>query len=132
MKVGNYQRRFSTERPAVYDKNTRIVCMDIREDVWLDEEGNEIQGYSFIQTQIDDLIDYGHIKSQLIEAGYAQKDEFGLLMNAVDAIIEGAADATSWAKFKESLDESHIQTFREFCQFRRMCAETADAIMANY
>ncbi len=50
--------------------------------VTVDEE--EKDGYSYIPVEIDRQIDYGHIKSQLIEAGFAQKDEFGLLMNAMN------------------------------------------------
>lgn len=59
MKTGNLQRRFSETEPAVYDKNTRIVCLDIKADTQTDEDGNEIYGYSFIPVEIDRHIDYG-------------------------------------------------------------------------
>lgn len=132
MITGNLQRRWQATRPATYDKETRTVCFDIVSANQQDADGNEQQGYSFLQVQIDPLIDYGHIKSQLIEAGFAQKDEFGLLMNAVDSVVEAAAGATSWAKFKESLDVADVQKFKQFCEFRSMCAVTAKAVMESY
>ena len=132
MITGILQRRWQVTQPAVYDKETRIVCLDITPEVQKDADGNDQNGYSFIPVEIDSQIDYGHIKSQLIEAGFAQKDEFGLLMNTVDSLIEAAAGASSWAKFKEALDNEVIQKFGEFCAFRNMCAEAAHEVMTHY
>lgn len=132
MITGILQRRWQAEQPAVYDKETRIVCLDITPEVQKDADGNDQNGYSFIPVEIDSQIDYGHIKSQLIEAGFAQKDEFGLLMNTVDSIIECAAGAGTWAKFKEALDNETIRKFGEFCAFRNMCAEAAHEVMTHY
>ena len=132
MITGILQRRWQVQKPAVYDKETRIVCLDIVKEVQKDADGNDQDGYSFIPVEIDSQIDYGHIKSQLIEAGFAQKDEFGLLMNAVDSIVDAAAGASSWAKFKEALDNESIQKFGEFCAFRNMCAEAAQEVMTHY
>ena len=132
MITGILQRRWQATQPAVYDKETRIVCLDITPEVQKDVDGNDHNGYSFIPVEIDSQIDYGHIKSQLIEAGFAQKDEFGLLMNTVDNLIEAIAGASSWAKFKESLDNEVIRKFGEFCAFRNMCAEAAHEVMTHY
>lgn len=132
MITGILQRRWQATQPAVYDKDTRIVCLDITPDVQKDADGNVQNGYSFIPVEIDSQIDYGHIKSQLIEAGFAQKDEFGLLMNTVDNIIEAVAGASSWAKFKEALDNDVIRKFGEFCAFRNRCAEAAHEVMTHY
>lgn len=132
MKTGNLQRRWSEQRPPVFDKETRIVCLDIKEEVQQDVEGGERNGYSFLPVEIDHQIDYGHIKSQLIEAGFAQKDEFGLLMNAVDSILTAASEASSWAKFKENLDTESVLAFGEFCAFRNECAAAAREVMTNY
>ena len=132
MITGILQRRWQATQPAVYDKETRIVCLDITPEVQKDEDGNDQNGYSFIPVEIDRQIDYGHIKSQLIEAGFAQKDEFGLLMNTVDNLIESIAGASSWAKFKEALDNDVIRKFGEFCAFRNMCAEAAHEVMTHY
>ena len=136
MKFGNLQRRWQENKPQVYDKETRIVCLDIVEENQTITEGEETEfkeGYSYIPVEIDSQIDYGHIKSQLIEAGFAQKDEFGLLMNAVDSIINAAKSADTWKAFKEGLDgDNDTQTFVEFCEFRKMCAEAAKEVMKFY
>ena len=136
MKFGNLQRRWHENEPQVYNKETRIVCLDIRKEnqtVTYGEETEVKEGYSYIPVEIDSQIDYGHIKSQLIEAGFAQKDEFGLLMNAVDSIIKSAKSADTWKAFKEGLDgDNDAQTFVEFCEFRKMCAEAAKEVMEFY
>ena len=136
MKFGNLQRRWQETNPEVYNKETRIICLDIRKEnqTVTDGEGTEVkEGYSYIPVEIDSQIDYGHIKSQLIEAGFAQKDEFGLLMNAVDSIIKSAKSAETWKAFKDRLaSENDAQTFIEFCEFRAMCADAAKEVMKFY
>ena len=136
MKFGNLQRRWQEQKPQVYDKETRIVCLDIRKESQTITEGEETvvkDGFSFIPVEIDSQIDYGHIKSQLIEAGFAQKDEFGLLMNAVDSIIKSAKSADTWKAFKDGLTSGNdVQTFVEFCEFRKMCAAAAKEVMKFY
>ncbi len=131
MTIGNLQRRWQEEMPQVYDKETRMVCLDIKAETQT-VDGEEKDGYSYIPVEIDRQIDYGHIKSQLVEAGFAQKDEFGLLMNAVDSILSAVSSATSWAKFKEALDTDDIKEFFEFTEFRAMCAAAASAVMQAY
>ena len=136
MKFGNLHRRWQEDQPQVYDKETRIVCLDIMKDNQTVTDGEETEvkeGYSYIPVEIDTQIDYGHIKSQLIEAGFAQKDEFGLLMNAVDSIIKSAKSADTWEAFKDGLSsENDAQKFIEFCEFRSMCAEAAKEVMKFY
>lgn len=136
MNFGNLQRRWQENEPQVYNKETRIVCLDIRKENQTITEGEETvvkDGFSFIPVEIDSQIDYGHIKSQLIEAGFAQKDEFGLLMNAVDSIIKSAKSADAWKAFKDGLaGENDVQTFVEFCEFRSMCAQAAKDVMKFY
>ena len=116
----------------MFDKETRIVCLDIIQESQKDEDGNERDGFSFIPVEIDRQIDYGHIKSQLIEAGFAQKDEFGLLMNAVDGILTAVSSSDSWEDFKQNIDTEDIKIFSDFCDFRRMCAEAAKEVMNQY
>ena len=132
MNTGNLQRRWQENKPAVYDKETRIVCLDIKAETQTNEDGHEVAGYSFIPVEIDRQIDYGHIKSQLIEAGFAQKDEFGLLMNAVDGILMSVSTSSTWANFKENLDIEDVRVFSDFCDFRRMCADAAKEVMNQY
>lgn len=132
MNTGNLQRRWQENKPAVYDKETRIVCLDIKAETQTNEDGHEVAGYSFIPVEIDRQIDYGHIKSQLIEAGFAQKDEFGLLMNAVNGILTAVISSDSWKDFKQNLDMEDVNAFVEFCEFRKMCADAAKEVMNQY
>ena len=132
MKTGNLQRRWQENKPAVYDKETRIVCLDIKAEAQTNEDGHEVAGYSFIPVEIDRQIDYGHIKSQLIEAGFAQKDEFGLLMNAMNGILTAVSSSDSWKDFKQNLDMEDVNAFVEFCEFRKMCADAAKEVMNQY
>ena len=135
MIYGNLQRRWQEEKPALFDKETRIVCLDIRKESQTITEGEETvakEGFSFIPIEIDSQIDYGHIKSQLIEAGFAQKDEFGLLMNAVDDILKAIADNSTISSIKEALNTEDVNAFVEFCEFRKMCADAAKEVMKFY
>ena len=135
MKFGNLQRRWQEEKPALFDKETRIVCLDIVKENQTVTEGEETivkEGFSFIPVEIDSQIDYGHIKSQLIEAGFAQKDEFGLLMNAVDKILIAIMGNSSISTIKEALNTEDVNAFVEFCEFRNMCAEAAKEVMKFY
>ena len=132
METGRLQRRWSESAPSVFDKETRIVCLDIKQESRENEQGETVNGYSFLPVEIDNLIDYGHIKSQLIEAGFAQKDEFGLLMNAVDGILNAIDQSSTWAKFKENLNAADISKFAGFCEFRSMCASAAHLVMDAY
>ena len=135
MKFGNLQRRWQEEKPALFDKETRIVCLDIKKESQTITEGEETvaeEGYSYIPVEIDSQIDYGHIKSQLIEAGFAQKDEFGLLMNAVDKILIAIIGNSSISTIKEALNTEDVNAFVEFCEFRKMCADAAKEVMKAY
>lgn len=132
MNTGNLQRRWQENKPAVYDKETRIVCLDIKAETQTNEDGHEVAGYSFIPVEIDRQIDYGHIKSQLIESGFAQKDEFGLLMNAVNGILTAVSSSDSWKDFKQNIDMEDVNAFVEFCEFRKMCADAAREVMKAY
>ena len=135
MKIGNLHRRWQEDKPEVYNKETRIVCLDIMKENQTITEGEETvvkEGFSFIPVEIDSQIDYGHIKSQLIEAGFAQKDEFGLLMNAVDDILKAIADNSTISSIKEALNTEDVNSFVEFCEFRKMCADAAKEVMTAY
>ena len=111
------------------------MCLDIVEENQTITEGEETvvkEGFSFIPVEIDSQIDYGHIKSQLIEAGFAQKDEFGLLMNAVDDILKAITNNSTISSIKEALTTEDVNAFVEFCEFRKMCADAAKEVMKAY
>lgn len=135
MIYGNLQRRWQENEPQIYNKETRIVCLDIMKDNKTVTDGEETvvkEGFSFIPIEIDSQIDYGHIKSQLIEAGFAQKDEFGLLMNAVDDILKAITNNSTISSIKEALNTDDVNVFVEFCEFRKMCADAAKEVMKAY
>ena len=136
--IGTLQRRWSEQEPKTYDKETRIVCLDIQPEKGTrmggsGEESELVDGYSYIPIQIDRHIDYGHVKSQLIEAGFAQKDEFGLLMNAVSSIISGLeVIAEDNPDVRDILAGEDILAFVDFCEYRKMCADAAKVVMKAY
>ena len=133
MNTGKLQRKFYTTEPAVYDKETRIVSLDIKPDTRTNPDGEgEEHGFSCVQVQIDNLIDYGHIKSQLIEAAFAPKEEFAMVINATDAIISAAVEADSWKSFKTALDNESIVAFGEFNEYRAACAAAAKTVLTFY
>lgn len=139
-KIGTLQRRWSAEKPNVYDKETNTVCLDIQPEkgspnMGMSEDGEQevVDGWSYISISIDRQMDYGHIKSQLIEAGFAQKDEFGLLMNAVSSIIGGLeVVAENNPDVREILAGEDILAFVDFCEYRKMCADAAKEVMKAY
>lgn len=137
--IGTLQRRWSANKPMVYNKETRTVCLDIQPEKGnngnMSENGEAelVDGYSYIAITIDPHIEYGHIKSQLIEAGFAQKDEFGLLMNAMIAIIDGLDSlGDELPEIREVLSNEDIVTFVDFCEYRKMCADAAKAVIKAY
>ena len=137
-KIGTLQRRWSEQEPKTYDKETRIVCLDIQPEKGTrmggsGEESELVDGYSYIPIQIDRHIDYGHVKSQLIEAGFAQKDEFGLLMNTVGSLIdilEVLAEDNS--TIRDMLATEDILAFVDFREYRNMCADAAKQVIKAY
>ena len=123
------------QKPQVFDRKNRLVRMDIISQKGKpdgSEDAEELDGWSYVEVQIDRLMEYGHIKSQLIEAGFAQKDEFGLLMNAVNGILTAVSSSDSWKDFKHNLDTEDVNAFVEFCEFRKMCADAAKEVMNQY
>ena len=137
--IGTLQRRWSATEPKVYDKETRTVCLDIQPEKGnngnMSENGEAelVDGYSYIAITIDPHIEYGHIKSQLIEAGFAQKDEFGLLMNTVGSLIdllEVLAEDNS--TIRDMLATEDILAFVDFREYRDMCADAAKVVVEAY
>lgn len=134
MNTGKLVRKWQAEMPDTYNRETGNVCMDILSEPYYDDGAGIIrQGYSFVQVQIDNVIDYGHIKSQLIEAAFSPKDELALSINAARALMESLDGASSFASFRNAVAE-HEDTikFREFNEYRLMCANTAHAIWRMY
>ena len=132
MKTGTLQRRWSGQKPDIYDKERNLVRLDIQKEQGsrgIGEEAEKVDGYSYFEIEIDRNLDYGHVKSQLIEAGFAQKDEFGLLMNAMIAVIDGLDSiGDEVPEIREVLSHEDILTFVDFCEYRKMCADAAKIV----
>lgn len=137
--IGTLQRRWSANKPMVYNKETRTVCLDIQPEKGsngsMSENGEAelVDGYSYIEIGIDNNFDYGHVKSQLIEAGFAQKDEFGLLMNTVGCLIDILeVMAEDNEAIHEMLAHKDILAFADFREYRDMCADAAKVVVEAY
>ena len=137
MRIGKLQRRWASERPVLFDKETRTVNLLIEEESITKqaegegEKAENLSGYGYYPVQIDCTMDYGHIKSQLIEAAYAPKDEFGLVMNAVDGILNALSKSTI-KDIQSALLETDIVDFKTFCAYRAVCADAAKLVMEEY
>ena len=137
MRIGKLQRRWASERPVLFDKETRTVNLLIEEESITKqaegegEKAENLSGYGYYPVQIDCTMDYGHIKSQLIEAAYAPKDEFGLVMNAVDGILNALSKSTI-KDIQSALMETDVVDFKAFCAYRAVCADAAKLVMEEY
>ena len=137
MRIGKLQRRWASERPVLFNKETRTVNLLIEEESITKqaegegEESEKLSGYGYYPVQIDSTMDYGHIKSQLIEAAYAPKDEFGLVMNAVDGILNALSKSTI-KDIQSALLETDVVDFKAFCAYRAVCADAAKLVMEEY
>lgn len=135
---GNIRRVFMTEKPEVYDRDTRIAYMDFQPDTQTKtstdnsesakgkNESNIVEGFSGFVVQTDGIIDYGHLKSLLIEAGYPQKDEHAIAINTISALM-----AKINGKELSEDEKNDIATFDEFHEYRELCAKCAREII-NY
>ena len=133
---GNIRRVFMTEKPMVYDRETRIAYMDFVPDTQVKTSAdssesakgkngsNVVEGFSGFVVQTDGIIDYGHLKSLLIEAGYPQKEEHAISINTISALI-------SKINGKELSDDAKndIAIFEELDEYRSLCANCARAIV---
>jgi hypothetical protein len=122
---GNMRRVWKDEKPSgTYDREKKVVSFDFQEDVKTDTDGKEVKGYSGFEVMIDGVIDYGHIKSQLIEAAYPPKDEFGFLMNAMKEMEEFARG--------KKIGDCDFSEFDDVQEWRGICAEAAKEVMGGY
>ena len=137
---GNIRRVFMEQKPEVYDRKTRIAYMDFTADTQEKtdntsedtakakgkEEKTTIEGFSGFVIQTDGIMDYAHIKSQLVEAAYPQKEEHALAFNTIDALLKKVDG--------EELTEAERQdlaNYKDFSEYRALCANCAHAIIDN-
>lgn len=137
---GNIRRVFMTEQPAVYDKQTRIAYMDFQKDSQVQtttnsetstsskakDEQTTIEGFSGFVIQTDGIMDYAHIKSQLVEAAFPQKEEHALAFNTIDALMKKVDGEELTAE-----EQADIASYKEFGEYRNICANCAKAILSS-
>nr|DAP87371.1 MAG TPA: hypothetical protein [Caudoviricetes sp.] len=137
---GNIRRTFMEQKPEVYDRKTRIAYMDFTADTQektdnasqdtdkakCKEEKTTIEGFSGFVIQTDGIMDYAHIKSQLVEAAYPQKEEHALAFNTIDALLK-KVDGVELTE-EESQD---LANYKDFSEYRALCANCAHAIIDN-
>lgn len=137
---GNIRRTFMEQKPEVYDRKTRIAYMDFTADTQEKtdntsqdtdkakgkEEKTTIDGFSGFVIQTDGIMDYAHIKSQLVEAAYPQKEEHALAFNTIDALLK-KVDGEELTE-EESQD---LANYKDFSEYRALCANCAHAIIDN-
>lgn len=139
---GNIRRVFMTEQPAIYDKQTRIAYMDFQKDSQVQtttnsetsstssksskakDEQTTIEGFSGFVIQTDGIMDYAHIKSQLVEAAFPQKEEHALAFNTIDALMKKVDGEELTAE-----EQADIASYKEFAEYRSICANCAKAII---
>lgn len=141
---GNIRRVFMTEQPAIYDKQTRIAYMDFQKDSQVQtttnsetsstssksskakDEQTTIEGFSGFVIQTDGIMDYAHIKSQLVEAAFPQKEEHALAFNTIDALMKKVDGEELTAE-----EQADIASYKEFAEYRNICANYAKAVIIS-
>lgn len=141
---GNIRRVFMTEQPAIYDKQTRIAYMDFQKDSQVQtttnsetsstssktsktkDEQTAIEGFSGFVIQTDGIMDYAHIKSQLVEAAFPQKEEHALAFNTIDALMKKVDGEELTAE-----EQADIASYKEFAEYRSLCANCAKSIISS-
>lgn len=143
---GNIRRVFMTEQPAIYDKQTRIAYMDFQKDSQVQtttnsetstssassktsktkDEQTAIEGFSGFVIQTDGIMDYAHIKSQLVEAAFPQKEEHALAFNTIDALMKKVDGEELTAE-----EQADIASYKEFAEYRNICANCAKAVIIS-
>lgn len=135
---GNIRRTFMEQKPEVYDRKTRIAYMDFTADTQEKtdntsqdtdkakgkEEKTTIEGFSGFVIQTDGIMDYAHIKSQLVEAAYPQKEEHALAFNTIDALMK-KVNGEELTKD----EQNDIATYKDFSEYRLLCANCAKSII---
>ena len=136
---GNIRRVFMTEQPAVYDRKTRMAYMDFQPATQVQTTTSEdtsttkakdaskektIDGFSGFASQTDGIIDYAHLKSQLVEAAYPQKEEHALAFNTIDALLK----KVNGEELTED-EKKDIETYKDFSEYRQLCANCAKSII---
>lgn len=127
---GNLRRTFMTQRPNAYDRTTRMAYMDFQPDTqqpMANTDGDDsepVEGFSGFAVQTDGIIDYGHLKSMLIEAAYPQKNEHAIAINTIAALLHKVEGKTL-----TTAEQADLDTFAEFEEYRALCSQCAREVV---
>ena len=69
-------------------------------------------------------MDYAHIKSQLVEAAFPQKEEHALAFNTIDALMKKIDGEELTAE-----EQTDIARYKDFAEYRKICAICAKTII---
>lgn len=112
-----YERfKTATEQniPGVWDKVGETIRFGHEEVTQLDEDGDEISVYRGYNISLSGHMDYGHIKSEIIKHVYSDKDMYGLMNNALSAlIVERAGIVLSADQLQDIEDYMHMNEWRD-------------------
>lgn len=109
--------------PELYDSVGKVVRFGFTQEMKKDEDGNDVQVYRGYNIPLTGHMDYGHVKSQIIEHVYPPKEEFAIVNNTVSALIRERAGVSD-----PSIEED-INAFVEFEEWRTMASEAARQLM---
>jgi hypothetical protein len=112
--------------PDMFDGIGRVIRFGYTPALKVSEEGEEVEMFVGYNIQISDNMDYGHVKSQIIEEVYPPKDEIALLNNAVSALLKERAGVT------DSSIEEDIQAFKDFEEWRQIAGDAAKLLMKKF
>ena len=110
--------------PEIYDTVGKVIRFGYTEETKQNEEGEDETVYVGYNIPLTGHIDYGHIKSQIIDHVYAQKDVFAIINNALaELMIERAGGEA---------DETHIAEFAELEEWRAIAAGAAKELVSKF
>ena len=110
--------------PSLYDTVGKVIRFGYTQETKKDEDDNDVEVYVGYNIPLSGHMDYGHIKSQIVEHVYAPKEEFAILSNAVSALIKERAGVTD----DPAIDED-IAAFIEFDEWREMAGDAAQQLI---
>jgi len=123
-KYERFKTAVENQIPEIYDNVGKVVRFGYTEETRLDEGGEEETVYVGYNVPLTGLIDYGHIKSQIIGHVYPQKDVEALINNALSELIIERAGGTA--------KEADIQEFTELEEWRAIAAVAAKELVNKF
>lgn len=107
--------------PSIYDSVGKVIRFGYVQEERTNEEGEQQTVFVGYNVPLTGLIDYGHIKSQIIRHAYPDKDVSAIQNNVIaELMIERVGGEAN---------EKHIDEFGELQQWRTVAAAAAKELM---